>query len=337
MRGMWTGLAALLLATAGASGVQAERATPSAWDQARTLGRGVNILGYDPIWKDFGSGRFKAEHFTKIRQAGFTSVRIVLQSFAHMNADNELDPKWLFTLDWAISGASKAGLKVIIDEHDFNLCSDQPDTCRAKLIAFWTQVGRHLRKRNASVMFELLNEPHGALDAAKWNAMLRDLIPIVRKDNPTRTLIIGPTQWNSLRQLDTLELPENDQHIIVTFHYYDPMRFTHQGASWTPEYANVSGVTCCSPEETAKIDSDFDRVAAWSKEHHRPILLGEFGAREGGDMASRVAWTSAVARSAERHGFAWAYWQFDSDFVVWDMKANDWVRPILGALIPGKG
>lgn len=53
-------------------------------------------------------------------------------------------------------------------------------------------------------------------------------------------------------------------------------------------------------------------------------------------MASRVAWTSAVARSAERHGFAWTYWQFDGDFVAYDMKKDDWVHPILKALIPNR-
>ncbi|WP_240320693.1 glycoside hydrolase family 5 protein [Sphingomonas crusticola] len=337
MRRMWSLLAGLLLAAAGMSPAQAAPPAPSAWDQNRTLGRGVNIIGYDPLWKDFRQGRFKAYHFQKIRDAGFSTVRIVLQSFAHMDAHNRLDDKWLGTLDWAISGATKAGLNVIVDEHDFNLCSERPDDCHAKLIAFWTQVARHLRKRGDNVLFELLNEPHAPLDAAKWNAMLGELIPLVRTTNPTRTLVIGPTQWNNFHQLDTLKLPEKDRRIIVTFHYYDPMRFTHQGASWVPEFANVSGVTCCTPEERARVDQDFDTVAAWSKAHDRPILLGEFGAREGGDMNSRVAWTSAVARSAERHGFAWAYWQFDSDFIVWDMKKDEWVRPILGALIPGKG
>jgi endoglucanase len=41
-----------------------------------------------------------------------------------------------------------------------------------------------------------------------------------------------------------------------------------------------------------------------------------------------------VARAAEAHGFGWTYWQFDSDFVLWDMKADGWVQPILGALVP---
>ncbi len=334
---IWKGALALAAAAMGLGAAQAAKPAPSAWDQDRVLDRGVNILGHDPIWKDFRQAHFNEEHFTKIRAAGFSSVRIVLQSFQHMDAHNRLSPQFIGTLDWAINHATRAKLNVIVDEHDFNLCSEDPEGCHAKLVAFWAQVAHHLRKRPSNVMFELLNEPHAPLDAVKWNALLHELIPLVRKSNPTRTLIVSPTPWNSLQQLDTLELPENDRHIIVTFHYYDPMRFTHQGANWVVETKDVSGVICCTAKERAKIDADFDQVAAWSKAHDRPILLGEFGAYDEGDMASRVAWTSAVARSAERHEFAWAYWQFDSDFILWDMKANDWVKPILGALVPGKG
>ena len=38
---------------------------------------------------------------------------------------------------------------------------------------------------------------------------------------------------------------------------------------------------------------------------------------------SRVRWTSSVARSAEKLGWSWGYWQFDGDFIVNDMKASN--------------
>ena len=80
---------------------------------------------------------------------------------------------------------------------------------------------------------------------------------------------------------------------------------------------------CCDFVETAKAQK-------------RPILLGEFGAydRGGADIDSRVRYTSQVARQAEKLGWGWAYWQFDSDFVVYDMGKDEWVRPIWRALIP---
>ncbi len=33
-------------------------------------------------------------------------------------------------------------------------------------------------------------------------------------------------------------------------------------------------------------------------------------------------------------GSPWAYWQFDSDFTAYDMATDDWVEPILYALVP---
>jgi endoglucanase len=140
--------------------------------------------------------------------------------------------------------------------------------------------------------------------------------------------------WNSMGELDKLKLPEADRNIVVTFHYYTPMEFTHQGASWTPEFSKLSGITWGTAFDRERLKKDFDKVAAWAERNQRPILLGEFGALERGGTAQRVVWTDAVARSAESRGFGWSYWQFDSDFVVWDMKKDGWVKSIQGALIP---
>lgn len=302
---------------------------------APALHRGVNILGYDPVWKDPARGRFQARHFAEIRRGGFDFVRVNLQAFRHMDAANRLDPVWLKRLDWVVAKATAAGLSVILDEHDFEPCSADPAMCRVRLGAFWSQVAPRYRRAPASVLFELLNEPHDKLDAAGWNGLLADMLAIVRRTNPTRTVVIGPTQWNSLAALDTLVLPASDRNILVTFHYYEPFRFTHQGASWA-KLSDVHGVSWGAPEDLARLAADFDKVRDWSRRTGRPVLLGEFGAydRSGTPLALRAAYTAAVARAAEARGFAWAYWQFDSDFIVWDMKANGWVTPIKDALIP---
>src|SRR5512137_1737901 len=51
-----------------------------AFVQAKRLGRGVNILGYDAIWKNPKKARFEEKHFKLIREAGFRSVRINLHA-----------------------------------------------------------------------------------------------------------------------------------------------------------------------------------------------------------------------------------------------------------------
>ncbi|MFL6548413.1 MAG: glycoside hydrolase family 5 protein [Povalibacter sp.] len=300
--------------------------------QVATMMRGVNIVGYDPLWKDPSKARFQLRHMKTIKDGGFHSVRIVLQAFSHMEENDKLPEQWFATLNELVEAALKQDLTVILDEHDYNGCARDYEACHRKLLAFWKQVGWAYQQASQNVVFEILNEPNGILDE-QWNSLLADALEVIRKTNPTRNVIVGPAHWNNVHWLDKLELPRSDKHLIVTVHYYLPMRFTHQGARWAPENKEL-GVTWGTPEERAAVEKDFDEVQAWSEKHDRPILLGEFGAYDKGPMPSRVAYTDFVARAAEKRGWAWAYWQFDSDFIVYDLDKDRWIEPIHHALIP---
>src|SRR6476469_10435693 len=78
-----------------------------AFEQNRRLGRGVNILGYDPLWKDASKARMKSKHFKLIKEAGFDNVRFVLGpfKFALNSTDYTLSPKFFETLKWGIDEA----------------------------------------------------------------------------------------------------------------------------------------------------------------------------------------------------------------------------------------
>ena len=47
----------------------------------KAMARGVNILGYDPIWRDPAQGRFRLDHLARIKQGGFDTVRVNLHAF----------------------------------------------------------------------------------------------------------------------------------------------------------------------------------------------------------------------------------------------------------------
>jgi endoglucanase len=55
---------------------------------------------------------------------------------------------------------------------------------------------------------------------------------------------------------------------------------------------------------------------------------------ERANIQPRVHYIFFVARQAERYGWAWAYWQFDHDFALFDTEREQWQLPILQALIP---
>jgi len=304
--------------------------------QVKRMGRGVNILGYDPLWDHFKDGRFKEKHFRLIHEAGFQSVRINLHALQRMDTGNgfKLDEAWLKTVDWAVANALANGLMVILDLHNYNDVAEDPALFKPRVLAYWKQITERFKGAPDSVIFEILNEPNGRLTADLWNEWPAEALSVIRATNPTRTVVIGPPEWNGMDHLDELVLPEADRNIVVTGHYYEPMRFTHQGAPWTPENVNLSGVTWGTAAEKRRIEEDFARIQKWSSWHRRPIFLGEFGAYEKGPMDSRARYTAAVARTAESLGWAWAYWQFDSDFIVYDIDKDRWVEPILKALVP---
>jgi endoglucanase len=306
--------------------------------QNQQLGRGVNIIGYDPIWKNFEQAHFKTKHFAALHAAGFQHVRINIHPFRHMQGDKQwaLPESWWTTLDWAVREASAQQLMVILDFHEFQKMGEDAEGHKARFLAFWKQLAAHCASAPDNVLFEILNEPNKQMTPALWNRYLAEALAIIREKNPTRTVIVGPAFWNSVDHLGELELPEGDRHLIVTVHYYIPMSFTHQGASWAGQQDKHDIAWPASEKDRATLNNNFDKVAAWAKAHNRPIYLGEFGAYDKAPLESRVRYTDAVARAAEVRGWSWGYWQFDGDFILWDMKRDAFVEPILHALIPIK-
>ncbi|HPC35915.1 MAG TPA: glycoside hydrolase family 5 protein [Candidatus Marinimicrobia bacterium] len=307
----------------------------NAFEQNEKLGRGVNILGYDPIWESFEKARFKEHHFKLIHEAGFNTVRINLHPFRYMNpTTSELREDWWKVLDWAVENALANDLMVILDMHEYYAMADDPVGRKDMWLAFWKQVAEHFQNSSENVLFELLNEPNGKLTSELWNEFLSEGLAIVRESNPRRTVILGPAQYNQINQLDSLILPEKDRNIIVTIHYYSPMDFTHQGASWAGR-ADLRDVHWLgTDEEKQAILDDFAKAQNWSKKHNRPLFLGEFGVYDKADMESRTKYLSFVTRTVENLGWSWAYWQFDSDFILYDIDNEHWIEPVLKALIP---
>ncbi|MFC1539404.1 glycoside hydrolase family 5 protein [Candidatus Latescibacterota bacterium] len=309
---------------------------PDAFAQNAKMARGVNIIGYDPIWSSFEKARFKADHFRIIKEGGFSTVRINIHPFRHMDkSDNfKLPESWFKTFDWAVENALANDLMVILDFHEYNAMAKDPENQKEIFLSFWRQIAPRCKDLSSNVLFEILNEPNRELTPEMWNRFLKEGLEIIRETNPERTVVIGPGNWNQIPFLEQLELPEDDRNIIVTIHYYSPHHFTHQGAPWSSGSDEWLGTTWGTDEEKQAIVNDFSIAQKWSKVNNRPILLGEFGAYERADMDSRVKYTSFVARTAEEFGWSFAAWQFDSDFIVYDIDKGEWNEPIYRALVP---
>ncbi len=313
-------------------------ADADAFALAERLGRGVNLgnMLEAPNEGDWGL-RVEADYFALARAAGFSHVRVPIKWSTHTAAEAPytIDPEFFDRIDWVVDQALANGLAVVLNIHHYDEMYAEPTVHDERFVAIWTQIAERYQDRPSELMFELLNEPHDALGAARWNRILLKALDAVRATNPTRGVVIGPIEWNSFQRLDDLELPAGDTHLIATFHYYLPFEFTHQGAEWASGSDAWLGRTWSGEgPDAGDVDAHFDLAAQWAAANGRPIYLGEFGAYSKADLESRVRWTTCVARAAEARGMAWAYWELASGFGVYDPAARAWREPLLEALVP---
>ena len=299
------------------------------------LGRGVNFGNALEAPKEGEWGlTLKEDYFRLISEAGFKSVRLPIKWSGHAAAQSPfaLDETFLARIDWAVAQALKYGLAPIINVHHYDEMAVEPAAHKERWLGIWKQIATHYQDQSKDVYFEIMNEPNGSLTAPLWNGFIKEALALIRAANPDRAVIVGPVDWNNVGRLKDLVIPSEESNVIVTFHYYLPFQFTHQGAEWVTG-SNAWLGTAWAEKDQAAVEKDFQTAKAYGDANKRPIQVGEFGSYSKADQASRLRWTSFVARTAENSGFSWAYWEFGAGFGIYDSAAGKWREDLKNALV----
>ena len=344
LRGFLSFLLALLLSACAQHETHHSGSSDEAFAIAASLGRGVNFGNMLDAPREGDWSRWvRDEDIDRVAQAGFATIRLPVRfsNHAEVAPPYRLDPDFIAHLDHIVDRALADHLTIILDFHayrqvygeptDPHESAVEPDRVEERFVALWGQIAHHYRDRPKQVLYELLNEPHGALTAERWNGLMRRGMKALRAEDPHRMVIVGGAESNIAQTLAKLDLPD-DPALIITIHDYEPFDFTHQGANWVKRPMPV-GAHCCDPQQIARLVRPLDIAAAWGKQHHRPIYLGEFGAIDRADMESRAIFDRTLRDEAERRGISWAYWEYDAGFGVYDFKIGQWVTPIRDALL----
>ena len=144
---------------------------------------------------------------------------------------------------------------------------------------------------------------------------------------------MGVAEYGGLGGIIHLDLP-NDEHLILSVHYYHPFTFTHQGAEWVDNSNPWLGTKWYDTEiDRETIENEFKYALQFSQEQHIPIHIGEFGAYSKADIESRERWTTFLARWFEEKGMSWAYWEFSAGFGIYNPGNKEFVDPLVNALL----
>ena len=275
----------------------------------------------------------RAEDLLRLREAGFDTVRLPVRwRLVEHDGNHHIEPAQLARVTDVIEQALAADLKIILNAHHYNALNEDPDTHEPRLESVWEQLSRTFAGAPPELMFELINEPHSKMTIARTDALNRRLLEIVRRTNPHRWVVYGTAHWGALEGM-LKSAPPYDPKGIIGFHYYEPFEFTHQGAFFV-DPPLPTGVSWGTEDDRSAIKRDLAKAAQFRDRHGMPLLLGEFGVYEEVPLHLRADWTRNVRTEAEAAEFGWCHWGFATTFKSYDQNQEDWIYPILRALIP---
>ena len=185
--------------------------------------------------------RVTAKDVDQIASWGMDHVRLPVDYdfFEDPAKPGEYREERLEYIDRTIGWAKKAGLNLILDLHAApgykfqnvgkNELFSNP-AMQGRFLDIWSTFARRYRGEGEAVLFELLNEVVEATPE-QWNSLAAEAVEQIRAIDPNRWVVIGGRNYNSVGALKDIRILE-DPRIVYTFHFYEPILFTHQNAGW---------------------------------------------------------------------------------------------------------
>ncbi len=256
----------------------------------------------------------------------------------------------------AVEWCRGAGLRVVVDmhilrNHYFNddgvpaLFTDPSETDR--FAGLWADLSDALGGFPTDlVAYELLNEAVAPTEAA-WNETWRKPFHALRAREPRRTLVLGSNRFNQYQTFPDLDVPDDD-HLILTFHYYHPMFITHYTAKWWRDGGSYAGPIRYPGKpipdsqhiaierlkddgreaENRHVDrgvmiADMTIPRDIATATGNPLYCGEFGCYEHTPPDIREAWYRDIVAAFRELQIGWANWDYKGSFGLIDQHGNE--------------
>lgn len=328
-------------ATAGAVGETAagapalEPMTPlDAWTAAARMGRGINIgntLDNTTSWETgWGNPLITKDYVKRLAALGFKTVRLPV-AWDTYAVDGEILPEKLGRVAEVVDWITKAGMFCVLNIHWDGGWIDSSNKERfaetfatfspeaeQKYRAYWGQISRFFAGKNEKLVFEALNEETNFERAGSPQQAYATLthvnqlfIDTVRKtggNNAQRLLIVTGYSTDITKTCSSdyrLPTDTSAHRLFISVHYYTPWQFV--GMTEDADWGKMS-TSWGSPQEIAELNRLFDMMAEFCSKHDIPAFIGEFGATDKKEIASRVRWMTAVTRAAEARKMVPVLW-----------------------------
>jgi endoglucanase len=281
---------------------------------------------------------------SRLGHAGFRHVRVFVDQ------DMLIHPSYLAKLDALVNQAVAGRLGIIL----CMISKQHPWTDTTDVEVFWTSAWRQLATRYRSVSpsylyFEIANEP-GITDGDRWQTIQERLLHEIRSVTSDFTILLTGSPIQMVWSLP--DKPSNDPNVVYTWHLYQPLIFTTQGAAWTtppltqfagliypPDRSNIEHLTNARTEReladyersgAQKIAEEVNLSSAWSREHHIPVMVTEFGVVRDAPLQSRLSWLREARVRIEAANQGWTIWEYKGGFGIEPFASGSAMSSALG-------
>jgi endoglucanase len=278
--------------------------------------------------------------FKVIRNKGFDTVRIPVRwdDYTGSAPAHTIEADFMSKVVKIVDAALAEDLNVILNIHHFDEIMENPKQELPQLVALWKQIATRFRNHPKSLWFETLNEPHKNLNGKLMQAAQVAATLAIRETNPDRIIILGGENWSGIDSLPSNIVPP-DEHIVYTYHYYDPFDFTHQKAPWLGESMPKKKRGWGSRQDKVELQTSIEKAVTFRDFVDRPVFVGEFGVYEGVANKERVKFIEAARIAMEGANIPWCLWSYSNTFALYNNDTKKFDKDVLKALgtTEGKG
>ena len=292
------------------------------WNLGNTLDAdAAEGLAAEVSW---GNPTTREDMFTLLKDTGFNVVRVPVSWSKHMDENYKVDPAWMKRVKEVVDYGIKQGLYIILNTHHedwYYPTEENKEDDIKQLKALWKQIAEEFKGYDEHLLFEGLNEPRLRDTSMEWTAGSREAQNIINEyekafyetvrksggNNDKRALLItgycASAQGSALQAID---LPKDDDHIIVSVHAYLPYDFALASPGtdkFDPEKDSIPIDTLMMNLETIFTSVDV------------PVIITECGCMDKNNTPDRIACMQYFINATKELGIPVVVWD-NGSFVV---------------------